>query len=187
MDPMMEDTQLPPEATPPQQTMAPPAGPAAAAPAAPAAPMASEATPDELSAFEEFVLTALTKLVTPEVMGPLSQSTQAAEEPEMAIASAASMAARKTFDTAAGDFTEEMIVPAGIEIAVYLHQLLAEAGAIAPDERSQLLTVQATVAAILQDYEIDPSEIDVDALAAEALPADQRDQLLTQIAMMNGG
>lgn len=145
----------------------------------------AEPSEDELTAYQTFVLTTLQKITRPEVMSAIAEAAEQDEEFVTPIAQAASTAVRKVFDTAEGEYDEKLIVPAAIEVALYLYDMLAEAGR-APDlDEGRLAVAQTAVAAVLMDYEVDVEGIDMDELTAH-IPADQLQMAFSQLAMLNG-
>ena len=87
---------------------------------------------------------------------------------ETAVGRAASFITINAFEKSEDDLAEEMVIPAAIEIGLYLNGMLAEAGASEESDAMQVKVTQAVIAAVFADADIDPGQEDMQAILAEA-------------------
>lgn len=118
-------------------------------------------SPEDTTAFKEFVMGAVDKILAEPVMEALSKDAET-NGADKAISRVASFAVSTAYEQSDDSVTEEMVLPAAIEIALYLHEMMVDAGRAEGGEGGVAKAVQATVAAVMADAGIDPREVEAD-------------------------
>lgn len=139
---------------------------------------------DETTQYQKFVLGTLDKMMKPEVIESLVSNAKA-NGVETAVGRAASFITINAFEKADDDLPEEMVIPAAIEIGLYLNGILAEAGASEESDAMQVKVTQAVIAAVFSDADIDPGQEDMKSILAEATQGFDMQSIFPMLEQIN--